>query len=291
MSAKNNDPRLPGDPETTGHEWDGIREFNNPMPAWWLWTFYATIVWALIYMVLYPAWPLVTRATPGVLGYSTRGAVAAEIERFERTNEPWFQRLVDTPLEEIEDDEALNRFARSAGAAVFRAHCSQCHGAGAAGVQASGFPNLRDDDWLWGGTIEDIYLTITHGIRNETDPDARWSQMPAFGEQLAPEEIEGLVQYVRMISGQPHDAALAAASEDLYLDNCASCHGDDGEGNQALGAPTLNDAIWLYGGSEDAIRHTITYSRWGVMPAFSARLREAEIRAVAAYVHQLGGGQ
>ncbi len=291
MSAKHDPSRQPGDPETTGHEWDGIREFNNPLPAWWLWIFYATIVWALIYTILYPAWPMLTRATPGVLGYSTRAAVAAEIERFERTNEPWFQRLVDTELAEIEADPDLNRFARSAGAAVFRAHCSQCHGAGAAGVQASGFPNLRDDDWLWGGTIEEIHLTITHGIRNETDPDARWSQMPAFGELLEREEIESLVQYVRRISAQPHDAALAEAGAELFLENCASCHGEDGEGNQALGAPTLNDAIWLYGGSEEAIRHTITYSRWGVMPAFAARLREAEIRAVAAYVHQLGGGQ
>lgn len=290
MSAK--DPHgKSGEPPTTGHEWDGIREYNNPLPKWWLYIFYGTIVWAAIYTVLYPAWPMMTRATAGILGYSTRAAVQAEIERFERANEPLFARLVATPLEEIRADEELNQFARSAGAAVFRAHCSQCHGAGAQGVEGQGFPNLRDNDWLWGGTIEAIHTTILHGIRNETDPDARWSQMPAFGEVLPPEDIDALVAHVRQISGQSHDAALLERGAQLFAENCASCHGEAGEGNTDIGAPRLNDAIWLYGGSEAAIRETITYSRFGVMPAFAGRLREAEIRAVAAYVHQLGGGE
>ncbi|MCL4188274.1 MAG: cytochrome-c oxidase, cbb3-type subunit III [Rhodobacteraceae bacterium] len=290
MSTTDRKPR-PGEPETTGHEWDGIEEYNNPLPAWWLWIFYATIAWSVVYTVLYPAWPLVQRATGGTLGWSTRADVAAEIARFEERNEPLFARLVAADLADIGADDELNRFAVSAGASVFRAQCSQCHGAGAGGVQASGFPNLLDNEWLWGGSIDDILLTVSHGIRNETDPDARYSQMPAFGEMLTAEEIEDIVAHVRRLSSQSHDAARAAAGETLYLDNCASCHGEAGEGDRAQGAPALDNAIWLYGGSEAAIRHTITYSRWGVMPAFADRLREAEIRAVALYVHQLGGGE
>ncbi len=276
---------------TTGHSWDGIEEYDNPMPRWWLWTFYACIIWAFGYMLLFPAWPLVSQATPGILGYSTRANVAEEIEGFEARNAEWFDRLVETELTEILADEDLNRFATQAGAAVFRAHCSQCHGSGAAGVQASGYPNLLDDDWLWGGTIEDIHYTVNHGIRNETDLDARWSQMPAFGEILSNEEIDQVVQYVRAMSGQEHDAALAEPGAEVYSLNCAACHGEQGEGDPFQGAPQLSDAIWLYGGSEETIRETVQYSRFGVMPAFSERIREAEVRAVAAYVHQLGGGE
>jgi cytochrome c oxidase cbb3-type subunit III len=276
---------------TTGHSWDGIEEYDNPMPRWWLWTFYATIVWAFGYMVLYPAWPMISQATPGILGYSTRGELDQRMEEFEARNAQWFDRLVETELTQIADDADLNRFAVQAGGAVFRAHCSQCHGSGAAGVQASGYPNLLDDDWLWGGTIEDIHHTVAHGIRNETDPDARWSQMPAFGEILSNDEIEQVVQFVRAMSGQDHDAELATPGAEVYELNCAACHGEQGEGDQFQGAPRLNDAIWLYGGSEDAIRHTVRYSRFGVMPAFSERIREAEVRAVAIYVHQLGGGE
>jgi cytochrome c oxidase cbb3-type subunit 3 len=276
---------------TTGHSWDGIEEYNNPLPRWWLWTFYATIVWALIYMVLFPAWPLVRQATPGVLGYSTRADVAVEIGRFEAANEPMFQRLLATDLAAIPAEDDLHRFAVNAGGAVFAAHCSQCHGSGGGGVQASGFPNLLDDDWLWGGTTEDILQTVTYGIRNEEHLDARYSQMPAFGDILEDDEIDSLVAYVRYMSGQPHDTALRAAGEEAYLMNCASCHGDAGDGDTFVGAPALNDAVWLYGGGEDAIRYSIVNARFGIMPGFTDRLREAEIRAVALYVHQLGGGE
>ena len=276
---------------TTGHSWDGIEEYNNPLPRWWLWTFYATIIWALIYMVLFPAWPLVRQATPGILGYSTRADVAAEIARFEAANEPLFQQLLETDLAAIPAEDDLHRFAVNAGGAVFAAHCSQCHGAGGGGVQASGFPSLVDDDWLWGGTTEDIVQTVTYGIRNEEYMDARYSQMPAFGDILEDGEIDSLVAHVRYMSGQPHDTALRAAGEEAYLMNCASCHGDAGDGDTFVGAPALNDAVWLYGGSEDAIRYSIVNARFGIMPGFTDRLREAEIRAVALYVHQLGGGE
>ena len=283
--------------ETTGHSWDGIEEYNNPLPRWWLWTFYATILWGVIYTIAYPAWPLVNGATQGVLGFSTRANVAADIAAVEAANASQMEALANVELAALTDDAALNGFAVNAGAALFRANCSQCHGAGAAGVQASGYPNLLDDSWLWGGTIDDIAYTVTHGIRNEQSPDTRWSEMPVFGDILSEEEIAQVVAYVRSISGQESDAGLASAGETVFADNCAACHGDDGKGMRDLGAPNLTDAIWLYGGSEEKITETVTYSRFGVMPAWSEEYRvgsglsQAEINAVAAYVHQLGGGE
>jgi len=279
------------EPEKTGHSYDGIEEYNNPLPKWWLWIFYGTIVWALIYTVLYPAWPLVEKATPGVLGYSTRAEVAEEIARFEEMRAPLDTKLVNAELAAIPEDQELRSYAINGGAAVFRTWCAQCHGAGAAGVQAAGYPNLLDDDWLWGGTLEEIHATIAHGIRNETDPDARWSQMPAYGEMFSEQEISEVVHYVRRISDQEHDAALAEAGATLFADNCAACHGADGKGDQMQGAPNLTDAIWLYGGSVETLTETVTNARFGVMPAWSDRLSEAEIRQVAVYVHQLGGGE
>ena len=277
----------------TGHSWDGIEEYDNPMPRWWLWTFYITIVWAIIYMILYPAWPLVTQATSGILGYSSRDEVAQEIAEFEARNEMFFQRLIETEVADLREDPELERFAVQAGNSVFAAHCSQCHGTGGAGVQAAGYPNLLTDDWLWGGTLEDIHYSVAHGIRNETDPDARDSQMPAFGEMgmLDDDEIDEVIEFVLSLSGQEHDADLAEPGAEIYQAQCAACHGQEGEGERSLGAPALDNQIWLYGGDRDALRETIYYSRAGVMPAFSERLREAEIRAVAVYVHQLGGGE
>ncbi|MDB5658140.1 MAG: ccoP [Cypionkella sp.] len=276
---------------TTGHQWDGIEELNNPLPRWWLWTFYACIAFALVYSVLYPAWPMISRATPGLLGYSTRGAVAAEIQAFADANAPIRAQLVAADLSEIADKPKLNEYATNVGASVFRTWCAQCHGSGAAGVQAAGYPNLLDDDWLWGGDIASIHTTITNGIRNTTGSDARYSEMPKFGEILTGDEIAQLVQYVRSISGQSNDAVLAASGAALFADNCVACHGEAGLGNRDLGAPNLTDAIWLYGGDVTALTHTITYARFGVMPNWSPRLSEADIRSVAVYVHGLGGGE
>lgn len=292
MSAKKVS-RKPGEVETTGHEWDGIEELNNPLPRWWLWTFYATIVWALIYTILFPAWPLITGATPGVLGFSTRANVAAEIQRFEAANGPMRDRLVAADLAAIKDDPELLQFATSAGAAVFRTNCSQCHGSGAAGVQATGYPNLLDDDWIWGGAMEDIHTTITHGIRNTTDDDARYSMMPAFGVDglLEAPQIDAVVQHVLAISGQEHDAALAAEGATVFAENCAACHTEAGTGDRTQGAPNLTDAIWLYGGTVDDLTYTINNARFGVMPNWNQRLSEADIRSVALYVHGLGGGE
>lgn len=290
MSVKPKPPVKPAI-ETTGHIWDGIEELNTPMPRWWLWTFIATIIWGIGYSVAYPAWPMLTRATPGLLGASTRADVAAEIKLFEDANADISKKLAAVDLTAIATDPALKTYAASAGAAIFRTNCSQCHGSGAAGVQASGYPNLLDDDWLWGGDITAIHTTITHGIRNTTDPDARFSLMPVFGEILEKPQIAQVVQHVLAISGQDHDAAQATAGAVLFAENCASCHGDAGLGNRELGAANLTDAIWLYGKTPEKLIESVTYARAGVMPNWNVKLSEAEIRAVASYVHQLGGGE
>jgi len=275
--------------DTTGHEWDGIQELNNPLPRWWLWCFYITIVWGVGYTIAYPAWPLVSSATSGLLGYSTRGEVAQEIARFDAQNAEVAERLASADLATLPVDDPAYTYGVSGGASVFAAHCSQCHGSGAAG--AVGYPNLLDDDWLWGGTLDEIEYTVRHGIRNETDFDARWSEMPAFEELLSKDEVAQTTEYVLSISGQEHDSELAALGATTYLDNCAACHGDNGEGIRDLGAPKLNDAIWLYGGSREAITYTINNARFGVMPAWGQRLDEDEVKAVTLYLHQLGGGE
>ncbi|MEL6601325.1 MAG: cytochrome-c oxidase, cbb3-type subunit III [Pseudomonadota bacterium] len=283
--------------ETTGHSWDGIEEYNNPLPRWWLYTFYATIAWGILYTIAYPAWPLISQATPGLLGFSTRAEVQEDINAVNERNADVIERLATVELASLSDDPELMNYAVNGGAAIFRANCSQCHGSGAAGVQAAGYPNLLDDDWLWGGTIEDIAWTISHGIRNEQSPDANWSEMPAYGEIFSEEEIGSVVQYVLQLSGQDHDATLATAGSELFLDQCSACHGEEGLGEPTLGAPNLADAIWLYGGDVDTITETVTYSRFGVMPAWledyrpGTGLTQAEVNAVAAYVHQLGGGE
>lgn len=281
--------------ETTGHSWDGIEEYNNPLPRWWVWIFYATIVWGIWYSVAYPAWPGIKSATAGYLGFSTRAQVQEEIDAVNAANADMMAQLAAADLATLNDTPELANFAVNGGAAIFRANCSQCHGSGAAG--AKGYPNLLDNDWLWGGKIEDIAYTVTHGIRNTQSPDARWVEMPAFGDILSKEEIDAVVQHVRQISGQEADAALATSGAQVFADNCAACHGDNGEGIRDMGAPALNDAIWLYGGDVATLTDTVTKARFGVMPAWSDAYRsaggldQAEVNAVAAYVHQLGGGE
>jgi cytochrome c oxidase cbb3-type subunit 3 len=275
--------------ETTGHSWDGIEELNNPLPRWWLWCLYLTIIWGIGYVIAYPAWPMVKGATEGVLGWSTRGNVARDITEHEAINETLVTALLAADLETLPEDPDLNRYAVARGGAVFRAQCSQCHGSGAAG--AKGYPNLLDNDWLWGGTITEIAHTIDHGIRNETDGDARWSQMPAFGEILEEDEIAATVEYIVTLSGREGDAALAAQGSEIYADNCSACHGEAGLGDHDIGAPNLADAIWLYGGDRITLTETLVYSRFGVMPAWGQRLNDADVRAVSTYVHALGGGE
>lgn len=275
--------------ETTGHEWDGIRELNNPLPRWWLWTFYACIVWAVGYTIAYPAWPMISGATSGFLGYSTRGEVAEDIAAHEAENADLVAALNAADLTALPATDDLHRYAVARGSSVFTAQCSQCHGQGAAG--AKGFPNLLDNDWLWGGDQEAIAYTVRHGIRNETDWDARWSEMPAYGEIFETSEIEAVVEYVTSLSAAEFDSRLAETGAELFMNNCAACHGDNAMGNRDLGAPNLADAIWLYGGDRETLTETVTNARFGVMPAWGQRLSEEDVRAVSVYVHSLGGGE
>ncbi|WP_265499196.1 cytochrome-c oxidase, cbb3-type subunit III [Paracoccus beibuensis] len=276
---------------STGHEWDGITEYDNPMPRWWLWTFYATIAWAIGYVVAYPAIPLVTQATQGLLQTDTREEVAAEIDRFAAANAPVQAALVAAPLEQIPADPQLTGYATNAGAALYRTWCAQCHGAGAAG--GAGYPNLLDDSWLWGGSLADIHQTLQHGIRDPLDPETRYSEMPRFGTDglLDRAQIVQVTDHVLSLSGLPHDAARAAEGAAIFADNCAACHMEDGSGSRDQGAPALNDQVWLYGSDRDTLDRIISQGPYGVMPAWSSRLTEAEIRALAVYVHGLGGGE
>ena len=238
-------PRQKGDPETTGHVWDGIEEFNNPLPRWWLWTFYITIIWAIGYTIAYPAWPMLNGATPGLLGWSTRANVQADIDAVNEANAAINARLASAELTAVVADTELNTYAVSAGNAVFKTWCAQCHGSGAAG--AKGYPNLLDDSWLWGGDIEAIYSTVANGVRNDDYEDTRYSEMPAFGrdELLEPDGIDQVVNYVMSLSGEAQDASKVAQGAVIFEENCAACHGDNATGDREQGAPDLTDAIWL----------------------------------------------
>ncbi|WP_026479570.1 cytochrome-c oxidase, cbb3-type subunit III [Ahrensia sp. 13_GOM-1096m] len=290
MSENNETDDITG-VETTGHEWDGIKELNNPLPRSWLWGLYGTIVFSIGYVIAYPALPLINSSTAGLLGWSSRQNVANDIAALEQGRESLGQDLVATDLNKISGNPDLMQFALAGGNSAFKVYCSQCHGAGAAGGGI--YPNLVDDDWIWGGTVDDIYLTLKHGIRYETDEDTRYSQMPNFGADgiLERDAIKDAAWYVRSISGQEADLEAAERGAIVYQDNCAACHGDSGEGMHDLGAPALNDAIWLYGGSHEEIVAQISKPKQGVMPAWGDRLSEATIRQLALYVHRLGGGE
>lgn len=274
---------------TTGHEWDGIRELNNPLPRWWVVTFYVTIVWAIGYTIAYPAWPLLHSATKGVLGYSSRNEVKNELTAAEAAKGKYVAAVESKSVSEIAADDTLREFAVAAGGAAFKVNCVQCHGSGAQGSR--GFPNLNDDDWLWGGKAEQIQQTITHGIRFASDPDTRLSEMPAFGDIITADQIAQVSAYVASLSGKVQDASLVAPGAKVFAENCVSCHGDNAKGNKELGAPDLTDAIWLYGSGETAIAAQVRAPRQGVMPAWGARLGETKVKELAVYVHSLGGGE
>jgi len=273
--------------DTTGHEWDGIKELNSPLPRWWVYIFAICVIWSIGYWVVMPAWPGFVGHSRGVIGYSQRDVVATRLQEAEIARAPFAERLLRTGLADVERDPELLSFALAAGQSSFAVNCVQCHGAG--GVGAKGFPSLIDDAWIWGGTLDAIDETIRVGIRSE-HPDARNNLMPAFvtDELLTEREVRQVARYVMSLSsGEP--AAGAAAT--LYADNCAVCHGAGGEGSAELGAPRLSDSIWIYGGDMASVVDTISRSRAGVMPAWQDRLDEATIRSLAVYVHSLGGGQ
>jgi cytochrome c oxidase cbb3-type subunit 3 len=276
---------------TTGHEWDGIRELDNPMPRWWLIVFYASIVWAAAYTIAYPAWPLVSTATSGLLGYSSRGDVKAELAAAQAARADYVAAVSTMTVDEILADDGLRTFAASAGAAAFKVNCVQCHGSGAQG--APGYPNLNDDEWLWGGSADEIRQSIAHGIRFAEDSETRVSEMPAFGEILEPKEITQVASFVASLSGKAEDSGAEdiAAGKDIFAQNCAACHGEDGKGNRELGAPDLTDAIWFYGSSLPDIAAQVRAPKHGVMPAWQARLGDTTVKELAVYVHSLGGGE
>lgn len=278
--------------ETVGHEWDGIEELDTPMPRWWLWTLYATIVWSIGYVVLYPAWPLINRATEGTLGWSSRGQLDQEMRADAERRAPVINAIAATPIADLPARPELMQAAVQGGASAFRNYCVQCHGAGGAGVPKL-YPSLSDDDWLWGGTLSDIEYTIVNGIRNPDHGETRVSQMPAFGRDgmLDAKTIADVVSYVQVISGQEQASAASTRGATVFADNCAVCHGPNGEGGRDFGAPRLNDAIWLYGGDRASLTATVSNPRNGVMPHWGARLDPVTIKMLAVYVHSLGGGE
>lgn len=276
---------------TVGHEWDGIEELDTPMPRWWLLALYASIVWAIGYVILYPAWPMVNGATEGLLGWTSRGEFEQEMAERETVLKPIRAALVATDIADLPAKPALMQQAIEGGRSAFKVHCVQCHGSGAAG--SKGYPNLNDDEWLWGGDLETIEYTIIHGIRNPDHDQTRFSLMPAFGRDgiLQSTEIDDLVSHVRMISGKEKASQSATRGAALFETNCAVCHQSDGSGDKTQGAPNLTDAISLYGLDRASLKDTIANSRYGVMPRWGQRLDAATIRMLTAYVHSLGGGE
>ncbi|WP_230532222.1 cytochrome-c oxidase, cbb3-type subunit III [Microvirga roseola] len=275
----------------TGHSWDDIQELNNPLPRWWLRTFYATIIWAVAYFVAYPAWPLVSSYTKGVLGWQSREAVEVDLAALKTQRSGMTAKLAEASLEDIRQNPEVFSFALAQGKAAFGDNCAPCHGAGGGG--AKGYPNLNDDDWLWGGSLAQVEQTIRHGARSTSD-EGHQGSMPAFGRDglLQREQISHVADYVRSLSGLPVDkAAKLDEGAKVYAENCAACHGDTGLGNMETGAPNLSDKIWLFGSDKAAIVEGLTNGRGGVMPAWHGRLDDTTIKALTLYVHSLGGGQ
>ncbi len=286
---KDIDP-LTGTP-TTGHDWDGIHELNTALPRWWLWTFYLTIIWAIGYWVVYPAWPLLTSATEGTFGWHTRSAVEADLNELKVLRGPMMDKLTNALVADIVKDPQLSDFARAHGRVAFADNCAPCHGAGGGG--AKGYPNLNDDDWLWGGKLAEIENTVRHGARSG-DPKDHEGNMPAFGREgmLKANEISAVADFVRSLSALPveKDADLALGKK-VFAANCVTCHGPEGKGNRELGAPNLTDKIWLYGSDKATIVEGIQNGRGSTMPAWEGRLSESTIKALVVYVYSFGGGE
>jgi cytochrome c oxidase cbb3-type subunit 3 len=276
---------------TTGHEWDGLQELNTPLPRWWLLIFYATIIWSIGYWVVYPAWPLLSSYTRGTFDWQSRSAVTEDIAKLKATRGPMMDKLAQASVAQISGDQQLLDFARAVGKPAFAENCTPCHGAGGGG--AKGYPNLNDDDWLWGGKLADIQTTITHGIRAVGDDKTRQGTMPAFGRDglLTRDQISTLADYVRYIAQVSTQQIDVASGQKLFADNCAVCHGANGKGNRELGAPDLTDAIWLYGSNKEFIVEGLINGRGAVMPAWGSRLDETTIKALTVYVHGFGGGE
>ena len=276
--------------DTTGREWDGIKELDTPLPKWWVLVFYATIAFAAVYSILYPSWPWLNGYFHGLIGYSTRAEVDKGLAAEKARMAPMAGKIAAAPLAEIEKNPDLLNFAIAGGHAAFAENCVPCHGLGGAG--SKGYPNLAGDDWLWGGDLDNIYKTVAFGIRN-ANADSRQGDMPRFGADgiLKLEQINDAAEFVLSLNGKSTDAKAAERGQRVFADNCVACHGAKGEGNVQLGAKRLNNGMWLYGGDKATIVQTITYARNSSMPAWSERLDPATIKMLAIYVHSLGGGK
>ena len=290
MPEKMNEKDEIFDVGTTNHVWDDIQELNNPLPRWWLWLFYLTIVWSIIYMVVMPAFPLITSYTKGLIGSSQREQVLAAYQSDVDQRAEFGSKLVEATFEEINSTPQLLEFALANGRSAFGDNCAPCHGSG--GIGSVGYPNIQDDVWLWGGKIEDIHYSVNYGIRAEHD-DTRFNEMPAYGrdEIFSPEEIDHVASYTFGLSNPDfsNDADLEVGAT-LFAENCATCHGDNGQGIQELGGPNLTDNVWLFVNTYDDVRMFIDNPRHGVMPAWEGRLSPATVKSLAVYVHSLGGG-
>ena len=279
--------------ETTGHEWDGIKELNKPLPRWWLWTFYVCCIWAFGYWIVYPAWPTFAAGhgyTRGMWDYSQRATVTGEIKAAQAAQSGMRDQLAKTALADVRKNPELLRFAVAGGNAAFQTNCAPCHGRGAQGF--TGYPNLNDDDWIWGGTVDEIQKTIAGGIRSGAK-DARDTQMPKFGvdKLLTPAQINDTAEYVLSLSKKSTDATAAGRGAAVFKEQCASCHGEQGKGMVEQGAPNLTDGIWLYGSTKQAVVESISTGRGGVMPNWAGRLDAVTLKSLAVYVHSLGGGK
>ena len=258
--------------ETMGHSWDGdLQEFNNPLPKWWLNMFYITLVWGIGYLIAYPG----LGTFKGMLGWTEQGQYEAEMAQAETTYGPLFDKFKSTDIAKLADDaEALG-----VGKRLFATYCTQCHGSDAGG--ARGFPNLTDNDWLYGGTPQAIEASIVTG---------RQGAMPAWGAIIGEEGTQNVASYVEHLAGRQIDQAAVDAGQKVFNTTCVACHGADGKGNVALGAPNLTDDIWLYGGSRERIVESIAVGRNGRMPAHAEFLGAAKVHLLAAYVYSFTKG-
>ncbi len=282
--VKNKDKNIP---KTTGHSWDNIEEYNTPAPRWWLVVWAVTIVWSIIYWLFFPSWPSIEGNLKGINNWTSKTELAKQEEEIKITKDSYLKQFQQSSFDQILKNPELLQFAINGGKATFQQNCSACHGTGAAG--SKGFPNLNDDDWLWGGKLEDIYTTLLYGIRSGHE-NARESEMPAFGkdEILTKNEISNVIEHVQSLSNLSKPNKVG---QKIFIENCAVCHGETGKGDRSVGAPNLSDSIWLYGSSTEEITNTVYNSRKGVMPNWGKRLNNDTIRQLTIFVHSLGGGE
>jgi len=271
---------------TTGHSWDEISEYNIPTPRWWLIVWVICIIWAFIYWFFYPAWPTISGNSKGSLNWSKFSQLQEAQKKVDEKKQQYLQQINSSSFSEIKQNQQLMQFVLNAGKSAFYENCSACHGRGHQG--GFGYPNLNDDDWLWGGKVEDIYQTLLYGIRSGHEK-ARINQMPSFGLDgvLKSHEIKDVASFVRSLSGLEKTNENGAK---IFANNCVACHGAQGKGNQQLGAPNLTDKIWLYYSDANEVYKTIYYSRAGVMPFWQGRLDDNTIKILSIYIHSLGGG-